>query len=83
LFSVTLAPALAIWITSASADCISALLPLLTTSVLTPLLSRITRPLPVCLIVPRLFSVALLPVMVTATVLPLTLSAPLAVTEPV
>src|ERR1700710_2016682 len=48
------------------------LLPLLITRPVTPVLSRITRPVPVCVIVPRLVKVALLPEIATALVLPLT-----------
>ena len=58
-------------------------LPLLTVRFDTPLLSRIARPVPVCLSVPRLVSVALLPEMVTATVEPLKVSDPAELIKPV
>src|SRR5262252_6408453 len=58
-------------------------LPLLMTSPVTPVLSRMTRPVPVCEIVPRFVTVALLPVIVTATVLPATVKVPVASTLPV
>ncbi len=84
---MTLAGDLFIWITSPSADWIKALelaaLPLVIVSPATPVLSRIARPVPVCSRVPRLVRVALLPVMVTAFVLPLTVSDPVAVIVPV
>ena len=75
LFSVTLATATFIWMTSASADCISAPALLLTVRPVTPVLSRTTRPVPVVLIVPLLVSVAPLPLMVTATIALMLLSA--------
>jgi hypothetical protein len=87
LSSVTLATGLFIWITSPSAACIVAVafvaLPLFTTRPVTPALSRITRPVPVCTIEPRLFSVASSPLTVTATVAPPIVRTPVAVTVPV
>lgn len=58
-------------------------LPLLIVRHVTPVLSRIARPVPVWVMEPRFVSVALLPEMVTATVLPLTVSVPVAVILPV
>src|SRR5579862_4101049 len=58
-------------------------LPLLMTRFVTPVLSRTARPVPVWLIVPRFVRVALLPVIVTATVLPLTVSVLVASIDPV
>ncbi len=59
------------------------LLPLLTMRPVTPVLSRIARPVPVCSSVPRLVNVALLPETVTAFVPPLTVSDPVSVIVPV
>ncbi len=58
-------------------------LPLVIVRPVTPVLSRIARPVPVCSSVPRFVSVALLPVMVTAFVPPLTVSDPVSVIVPV
>ena len=87
LVSVTLAGDLFIWIRSASWARISAVLlvalPLTMTRFCTPVLSRITRPVPVCTMLPRLLSVALLPLTVTATVEPPTVRVPVAHSAPV
>ncbi len=73
--------------TSPSAVCMSAdefvLLPLVIVRPVTPVLSRIARPVPVCSSVPRFISVALFPVMVTAFVPQLTISDPVSVIVPV
>src|ERR1700754_679106 len=58
-------------------------LPLLTMRPATPVLSRIARPAPGCSRVPKFVNVALLPVMVTAFVLPLTISDPVSAIVPV
>ena len=73
--------------TSPSAAWITALelvaLPLVIVRPVTPVLSRIARPVPVCSSVPRFVSVALLPEIVTAFVPPPTVSDPVSVIVPV
>ncbi|HEY1888404.1 MAG TPA: hypothetical protein VGG86_20530 [Roseiarcus sp.] len=73
--------------TSPSAACISAvelvMLPLVIVSPVTPVLSRIARPVPVCSSVPKFVNVALLQEMVTAFVVPLTVNDPVSVIVPV
>src|ERR1700722_19972219 len=73
--------------TSPSADWITALelmaLPLVIVSPVTPVLSRMARPVPVCSRVPRFVNVALFPVMVPAFVPPPTVSDPVSVIVPV
>jgi hypothetical protein len=72
--------------TSPSAVCIRAVelvvLPLVIVRPVTPVLSRIARPVPVCSSVPRFVS-ALLPEMLTAFPLPLTMSVPVSEIVPV
>ena len=58
-------------------------LPLVIVRPVTPVLSRIARPVPVWSSAPRFVNVALLPVMVTAFVPPLTVSDPVEVIVPV